>query len=268
MTTRLASRLRVLVAAPHPADVGAVASVLGSAGHEVETAYRLDTAIARLVGERPDIVVVDPALAATPPADVIGRLRGYGDAPLLVLADIDDDAAVGAAFDAGAVDVVGRPIRPLELLARVAAAARRGGQVAGLAGTTGNVRGAGEAGAVPGDESASDNPPGGTPGDLPDALRVDVGGRRADVASRPLALTPIELDLLAAIAARRGGVVDQRLLVRAAWADPTAVDPETLRAHLGRLNAKLIEAGHPGLRNARGRGYGLRVQGSGGGGRA
>lgn len=239
MTTRPAARLRVLVAAPHPADVGAVASVLGSAGHEVETAYRLDTAIARLVAERPDVVVVDPALAATPPADVIGRLRGYGDAPLLVLADVDDDVAVGAAFDAGAVDVVGRPIRPLELIARVTSAARRA--------------------AVPGSGSLRGDLASG----LPDGLAVDVGGRRADVAGRPLALTPIELDLLAAIAARRGGVVDHRLLVRAAWSDPTAVDPETLRAHLGRLNAKLIEAGHPGLRNARSRGYGLRVEGSG-----
>jgi DNA-binding response OmpR family regulator len=239
MTTRPAARLRVLVAAPQPADVGAVASVLGSAGHEVETAYRLDTAIARLVAERPDVILVDPALAAVPPADVIGRLRGYGDAPLLVLADVDDDAAVGAAFDAGAVDVVGRPIRALELLAQIVAAARRGGPGGG---------------------------PSGVPGDLPDGLRVDVGGRRADVAGRPLALTPIELDLLAAIAARRGGVVDHRLLLRAAWADPAAVDPETLRAHLGRLNAKLIEAGHPGLRNIRSRGYGLRVQGSGGAG--
>jgi DNA-binding response OmpR family regulator len=252
MSTGPAARLRILVAAPQPADVGAIASVLGSAGHEVETAYRLDTAIARLVSEHLDIVVVDPALPSTPPADVIGRLRGYGDAPLLVLADIDDDIAVGAAFDAGAVDVVGRPIRPLELLARIAAIARRGGAAAGLGGTIDGVPGDGTAGGT-------------IAGDLPDALRVDVGGRRAEVAGRPLALTPIELDLLAAIAARRGGVVDHRLLVRAAWEDPTAVDPETLRAHLGRLNAKLIEAGHPGLRNARSRGYGLRVEGSGGG---
>jgi DNA-binding response OmpR family regulator len=126
---------------------------------------------------------------------------------------------------------VGRPIRPLELLARVATAARR-------------------------------SAPTPAPTALPDGLRLDLEGRRAEVAGRSLALTRIELDLLAAMAARRGGVVDHRLLVRAAWSDPAAVDAETLRAHLGRLNAKLVEAGHPGLRNARGRGYGLRVHGS------
>jgi DNA-binding response OmpR family regulator len=233
MTTRPASRLRVLVAAPLPADVGLVASALGAAGHEVVTAYRLDAAVARLVAERPDVVIADPALADTPAAEVIGRLRGYGDAPLLVLADVEDEAVVEAALDAGAIDVVGRPIRPLELLARVTSAGRRGGSAA-------------------------------APGELPDGLRVDLAGRRAEVAGRPLGLTPIELDLLAALAARRGGVVDHRLLVRAAWSDPASVDPETLRTHLARLNAKLVAAGHPGLRNVRSRGYGLRVQGTGG----
>ena len=234
MTTRPVSRFRVLVAAPLPADVGAVAAALGTAGHEVVTAYRLDAAIARLAAERPDVVVADPALVPGSPGEAIGRLRGHGDAPLLVLADIADEPTVAAALDAGAVDVVGRPIRPLELLARVATAARRAGPPA-------------------------------RPAELPDGLRLDIEGRRADVAGHPLALTRIELDLLAAMAARRGGVVDHRLLLRAAWSDPSTVDAETLRTHLGRLNAKLIEAGHPGLRNVRSRGYGLRVQGWGGG---
>ncbi len=210
-----------------------MASVLGTAGHEVVTAYRADAAIARLVAERPDVIVVDPAIADGRPADLIGRLGGYSDAPILVLADVVDEAVVVAALDAGAIDIVGRPIRPLELLARVASAARR-------------------AGAGPGD-----------PGLLPDALSVEVARREARVAGRPLALTPIEFDLLAAVAARRGGVVDHRLLVRAAWSDPAGVDMETLRTHLARLNAKLIEAGHPGLRNVRSRGYALRIEGSG-----
>lgn len=232
MTPPRAARLRILVAAPLPADVGAVAAVLGTAGHEVLTAYRPDEAIARLVADRPDVIIVDPTIGSTGPAELVGRLGGYSDAPLLVLADVVDEGVVVAALDAGAVDVVGRPLRPLELLARIAAATRRGGA------------GAGEAGA------------------LADGLRVDAARRDAAVAGRDLGLTRIELDLLAAMAARRGGVVDHRLLVRAAWREPAAVDPETLRAHLARLNAKLVEAGHPGLRNERSRGYAIRVEGA------
>ncbi len=233
MITRPVARLRILVAAPLPADVGAVASVLGTAGHEVVTAYRADAVIARLVADRPDVLVVDPGVGDAAPADLIGRLGGYTDAPILVLADVVDEAVVVAALDAGAIDVVGRPIRPLELLARVASAARRGAP-------------------APPDAGA-----------LPDGLRVDVARREATVDGHALALTPIEFDLLAAVAARRGGVVDHRLLVRAAWDIPASVDVETLRTHLARLNAKLLENGHPGLRNVRSRGYALRVEGSG-----
>lgn len=232
MTAPRPARLRVLVAAPLPADVGAIAAVLGTAGHEVLTAYRLDAVLARLVAERPDILVVDPAIGEGSPADLVSRLGGYSDAPLLVLADLVDEAVVVAALDAGAVDVVGRPLRPLELLGRVAAAARRGGSPATEAGA------------------------------LADGLHVDAAQRLASVAGRDLGLTPIELDLLAAMAARRGGVVDHRLLLRAAWPDPAAVDPETLRTHLARLNAKLVETGHPGLRNVRSRGYAIRVEGA------
>jgi len=232
MTVPRPVRLRVLVAAPQPADVGAVAAVLGAAGHEVVTAYRLDAVVARLVADRPDVLIVDPAIGDGSPAELVGRLGGYSDAPLLVLADLVDEAVVAAALDAGAVDVVGRPLRPLELLGRIAAAARR--------------RGAGAT----------------EPGALPDGLRVDATQRLASVAGRDLGLTPIELDLLAAMAARRGGVVDHRLLLRAAWPKPAAVDPETLRTHLARLNAKLVAAGHPGLRNLRSRGYAIRVEGA------
>jgi two-component system KDP operon response regulator KdpE len=226
------ARLRVLIAAPLPADVGAVAAVLGTAGHEVLTAYRLDAVVARLVSERPDVLVVDPAIGEGSAADLVSRLGGYSDAPLLVLADLVDETLVVEALGAGAVDVVGRPLRPLELLARIAAAARRGG------------------------------PSGAESGTLPDGLRVDAAQRHATVDGRDLGLTPIELDLLAAMAARRGGVVDHRLLLRAAWPDPASVDPETLRTHLARLNAKLVEAGHPGLRNVRSRGYAIRVEGA------
>ena len=79
------------------------------------------------------------------------------------------------------------------------------------------------------------------------------------MAGRRLALTPTEFELLAVIAARRGEIVDHWKLLRAGWADPRNVDPETLRTHLNHLNQKLVAEGHPGLRNVRGRGYGLRI---------
>jgi len=46
---------------------------------------------------------------------------------------------------------------------------------------------------------------------------------------------------------------------RAVWPGCPDAGPDLLRAHLTHRNAKLIGAGHPGLRNVRSAGYALRV---------
>jgi two-component system KDP operon response regulator KdpE len=224
------ARLRVLVAAAQPADVGAIAS--GNAGHEVITTYRAQTALARLAEDRPDAVLLDIALPDGEGVAIVARIRARTDAPIIVVADLRDEAAVVAALDAGAIDVVGRPVRVGELIARLNSAVRRL------------------------------SPANGAYEPSLDGLRMDLGRREATVAGTNLSLTPTEFELLSVMAARRGDVVDHRALLRTAWPGRPDVDPETLRSHLARINAKLVAEGHPGLRNVRGRGYALRVQGS------
>ena len=226
------ARLRILVAAALPADVGSIASALGSAGHEVVTAYRAETALARLADDRPDAVLLDVALPDGEGVAIVARVRARTNAPIIVVADLRDEAAVVAALDAGAIDVVGRPVRVRELIARLNAATRR------LSPTIGAFE------------------------PSLDGLRVDLGRREATVAGSNLSLTPTEFELLSVMATRRGDGVDHRALLRAAWPGRPDVDPETLRSHLARINAKLVAEGHPGLRNVRGRGYALRVEGS------
>ena len=159
----------------------------------------------------------------------VARLHARSDAPILVVADTRDEECVVAALDAGAADVVPLPVRQLELVARVNAALRR--RPPSTTGIEANL----------------------------DGLTVDGGRHEATVAGRRLALTPTEFELLAVIAARRGEIVDHWKLLRAGWADHRDVDLETLRTHLNHLNQKLVAEGHPGLRNVRGRGYGLRI---------
>lgn len=225
------ARLRALVVAPDPADVGAIANALGTAGHEIVTAYRIESALARLVEETPDYVVVCPGSLEPDLETLVARLHARSDAPIIVVADTRDEERVVTALDAGAADVVPLPVRQLELVARVNAAMRR--RPPSTTGIEANL----------------------------DGLQVDGGRREATVAGRPLALTPTEFELLSVIAARRGEIVDHWKLLRAGWADHREVDLETLRTHLNHLNQKLVAEGHPGLRNVRGRGYGLRIAG-------
>ncbi len=226
------ARVRVLLVDGDPARVGAIAHILGEAGIEVVTAYRGATALARLADETPDLIVVGDGLGDGPAVELIPRLLGRTRVPILALAAHLDDRLVVPLLDAGADDVIPAASRAPALLARIRALLRR---------------------TVPA------TPP--STGPLPDGLRVDPGRHEAFVREQQLTLTPTEFELLVLLALRRGDVVDHRTLLRAVWPGRPDADPDLLRAHLTHLNAKLIGAGHPGLRNVRSTGYALRVAG-------
>ena len=235
-TERLDPRLRALICDSDPRVVGAVAHALGEAGFEVVTVYRVDAAVARLLDERPDVVILGPSRDMDPLV-AVQRFLARAAIPVLAISALRDEVSVVAVLEAGADDVLDSAYRPLELVARVRALLRR--------------RGGSPAGVPP------DAP-------LPDGLRIDPGRRVASVDGRPLELTPIEFELLCAIGGRRGDVVDHRTLLRAGWPGRADVDPDLLRTHLTHLNGKLVAAGHPGLRNVRSIGYALRVEGAAG----
>ena len=233
MTAPRPARLRVLIAAPLPADVGAVAAVLGVG--RARGAHRVSPRRRRGAARRG---------AAGRPGRGPGDRRGLGGRPGEPARRLQRRAAPrprgprrrgrwwSRRSTAGAVDVVGRPLRPLELLARIAGAPRDAGARRGGVGT------------------------------LPDGLRR---GRRP--APRHGGRPRPGPDPDRAGPPRRDGGPPRRRRgppppAAGGLADPAAVDPETLRTHLARLNAKLVEAGHPGLRNVRSRGYAIRVEGA------
>ncbi|HYM83395.1 MAG TPA: response regulator transcription factor [Candidatus Dormibacteraeota bacterium] len=230
---RADARTRVLVADAEPARVGALVLALGEAGCEADTAYRVATALARVAEEPPDLVIVGDRLEDLPAVELIARLVARSAIPVLAVFSRSDERSIVALLDAGADDVISGVPRPLELVARVRSLLRRSAAVA---------------------DPASDP--------LPDGLSLDIGRHEAAVFGRPLTLTPIEFELLAILSARRGDVVGHRSLLRAAWPERPEADPDLLRTHLTHLNAKLVALGHPGLRNVRGTGYALRVEGA------
>ncbi len=228
------TRTRVLVADGDPGRVGEIVHVLGEAGMEAVTAYQGASALARVADEAPNLVIVGDRLGDGPAIELIPRILGRVRLPILALSAHPDDRVVVALLDAGADDVINAAFRPPELLARLRALLRRAGG--------------------PNQAPAS--------GPLPDGLVVEPGRREASVREQRLVLTPTEFELLVLIALRRGDVVDHRTLLRAVWPGRPDADADLLRTHLTHLNAKLIGAGHPGLRNVRSTGYALRVTGA------
>ena len=121
------TRLRILIVDDEPAMVGAISALVGSAGHQVVTAYDGDTALRRVAEESPDLILLDLAMPGRDGVDVCREVRRTSDVPIIVLTGETDELAKVEALDAGADDYVTKPFGRQELLARIRAVMRRAG---------------------------------------------------------------------------------------------------------------------------------------------
>jgi DNA-binding response OmpR family regulator len=224
--------LRILVVDDEPAMVGAVTALVGTAGHQVITAYDGDTALRRFEEEAPDLVLLDLAMPGRDGVDVCREIRKTSRTPIIVLTGEADELAKVEALDAGADDYVTKPFGKQELLARIRAVMRR--------------------------LEGGDTPAGGL---RVGSLSLDMGRYEASVEGTVLALTRTEFALLAALAAARGRVVPHDRLLAAGWPGDPDPDPQWLKPHLARLRAKLEDAGAPLPTSVRGVGYRLEASG-------
>jgi two-component system response regulator MprA len=197
----------------------------------------------------PDLLVLDVGLPDADGRDVCQALRGHGvTVPVIFLTARDALPDRLAGFRAGGDDYLTKPFALAELLVRVEALLRRGGDGAAV---TGAAAGGGAAGGRAGGGAGTSA--------APAALRLDPAAHAARVGERLAQLTPTEFRLLAALAGRPGEVVRRRQLVAAAWPEGAIVHDNTLDAYAGRLRRKLAALGsEQRIETVRGVGYVLR----------
>jgi DNA-binding response OmpR family regulator len=158
----------------------------------------------------PDValVILDLMLPGTYGMDILKDLRATSEVPVLVLSARNDTADKVRALKLGADDYMTKPFWPDELLERVKARLRRP--------------------VLQRDDALEVGP-----------LRIDLARREVKVDGKPVELTRVELDFLAALA-RRPGVAITR-----AWLVEHVLDPDrdgnerTLDVHVSRLRKKL-----------------------------
>jgi DNA-binding response OmpR family regulator len=156
-----------------------------------------------------DAVLLDVMMPGLGGLEVLRRLRKKGSVPVIMLTARGDEADRVAGLELGADDYVQKPFSPRELLARLRAVLRR------LRPETVSER------IVAGD------------------VVIDVGSRSVEVAGHGVELTGLELDLLAALARRKGKVVSREALLDEAGRGDVAVSARTVDVHISRLRQKL-----------------------------
>ena len=163
----------------------------------------------RGLGQPPDAVVLDLGLPDMDGVEVIEGLRGWSEAPIIVLSARSGEPDKVVALDAGADDYVTKPFGMDELLARLRAALRR----------------------PPADE------------DLPsietETSAIDLAAKQASGRDGgAVRLTPTEWQVVEVLVRNEGKLVSQRQLLKEVWGPPTNRDQLPAR-HMAELRRKL-----------------------------
>jgi DNA-binding NarL/FixJ family response regulator len=113
----------VLIVDDVPDNLAVLHDALDAAGYTVLVATDGTTALHRAAQAEPDIVLLDAVMPGIDGFEVARRLKAGPDTahiPIVFMTGLTETEHVLAAFDAGGCDYVTKPIRPPEVLARMA----------------------------------------------------------------------------------------------------------------------------------------------------
>jgi DNA-binding response OmpR family regulator len=200
-----------------------VGEYLRQSGYGFTHAADATSGLAALQASPADLVILDLMLPDMDGLEVCRRIKnqsaGNSDHPatavLMLTAKGDPmDRIVG--LEIGADDYLPKPFEPRELLARIRAVLRRGGEVSG---------GAASAGSQKVMRFGS--------------LEIDRDARTVTVAGAPCELTSYQFDLLVALAERSGRVLSRDQIMEAVRGRELEAFDRSIDVHMGRIRSAI-----------------------------
>ncbi len=201
--------LRVLVVDDERAIRRFLRTSLTAHGYAIYEASNGQEALSAVVGDRPDLIILDLGLPDLNGIEVVRQLREWTKIPIIVLSVREEEATKVAALDVGADDYLTKPFGIAELMARIRVALRHAEQ--------------------PADEPVFEV------GDL----RMDRARRQVLMAENEIVLTPTEYDLLRVLVQHAGKVLTHRQLLRQVWGVGYELETHLLQVNISNLRRKI-----------------------------
>ncbi|MEO6880028.1 MAG: MtrAB system response regulator MtrA [Mycobacteriaceae bacterium] len=199
---------RILVVDDDAALAEMLTIVLRGEGFEASVVGDGSRALEAVREVKPDLILLDLMLPGMNGIDVCRAVRAESGVPIVMLTAKTDTVDVVLGLESGADDYVMKPFKPKELVARVRARLRR-----------------------------TDDEPVETLA-IAD-VRVDVPAHQVTRAGTPISLTPLEFDLLVALARKPRQVFTREVLLEQVWGYRHAADTRLVNVHVQRLRAKI-----------------------------
>src|SRR6267154_6802476 len=199
---------RVLVVDDDAALAEMLGIVLRGEGFDPTFVADGDKALEAFRDTRPDLVLLDLMLPGSDGIDVCRQIRGESGVPIVMLTAKTDTVDVVLGLESGADDYVIKPFKPKELIARVRARLRRND-----------------------DEPAEML-------SIAD-VDIDVPAHKVTRQGEQISLTPLEFDLLVALARKPRQVFTRDVLLEQVWGYRHPADTRLVNVHVQRLRAKV-----------------------------
>lgn len=199
---------RILVVDDDVALAEMIGIVLEAEGFAIATCSDGSGALAAFRASNPDLILLDLMLPGLDGIEVCRQIRLESDVPIVMLTARTDTSDVVAGLEAGADDYVAKPFKPKELVARIRA----------------RLRGRDDSG----DEKLSIND-----------VNIDVPGHEVTRGGEAISLTPLEFDLLVALARAPWKVFSREELLEQVWGYRHAADTRLVNVHIQRLRSKI-----------------------------
>jgi two-component system KDP operon response regulator KdpE len=201
--------LRVLVVDDERAIRRYLRAALNAQGYTVYEASTGREALNMVVGDRPDLIILDLGLPDMDGVEVTRQLREWTHIPIIILSVRELETDKINALDAGADDYLTKPFSSGELMARMRAALRHASQ------------------------AASD------PVFKTDDLLVDLTRRLVKIRGEEVSLTPTEYDMLRILVQNAGRVLTHHQLLRQVWGIGYENEAHILRVNMSNLRRKI-----------------------------
>ena len=226
---------RVIVVEDEESYSDALSYTLRKEGFEIAVAATGTEALETFDRTGADLVLLDLMLPGLPGTEVCRALRQRSNVPVVMLTAKDSEVDKIVGLELGADDYVTKPFSSRELIARMRAVLRRGGDAEEL------LPAALEAGPV----------------------RMDVDRHSVSVGGEPVSMPLKEFELLEVLLRNAGRVLTRMQLIDRVWGGDYVGDTKTLDVHVKRLRAKVEkDPGDPRhIATVRGLGYKFEPEG-------
>jgi two-component system, OmpR family, response regulator len=210
---------------------------LAAAGFRTAEAADGAQALVTFAAQRPDLVVLDVMMPEMDGTEVCRRLRAESKVPIVFLSSRDEDVDRIVGLELGGDDYIGKPFSPREVVARVRAVLRRGGEAGPATGTAASAAGARKL--------------------QHGSLTLDLDRFQVTFRGALVTLTATEFGILRTLMGYPGKVFTRDELMAAAYDGETVVSDRTIDSHVRRVRQKMAAGGSDPIVTVHGVGYKL-----------